>query len=167
MAENIVENVRFLQIVQLMGAADKLAGGKAAIGHVVEEDVVGHHARHGNNPPAGALFQGVRQTLEVGNAACRNRQVLQAVHIVLRRPPGDQLHLAFEQRLPRAVFLGRIGVPVLVDRPVGALGDIAADNAMFFRTGLFVSMCIRGYVGVHGGLRVYLANLGRYGFICK
>ena len=66
MAEQVVKNVRFLQIVELARLADELAGGEAAIGHVLEEDVVGHHAGHGDDAPAGLLFHDVAQPLEIG-----------------------------------------------------------------------------------------------------
>jgi len=34
MAEDIVEDVGFLEIIELVGAADEVAGGKAAIGEM-------------------------------------------------------------------------------------------------------------------------------------
>jgi hypothetical protein len=53
MAEDIVEDVRLLQVVQLVGLADELAGGEAAVGQVVEEHLVGDQPRNGDHGPAG------------------------------------------------------------------------------------------------------------------
>ena len=52
-AEDVVEDVRLLQVVQLAGVADEPAGGKAPVGQMLEEHLVGHQAGHGHDAPAG------------------------------------------------------------------------------------------------------------------
>ena len=53
MAKDIMENVRFLQVVQLVGMTNELAGRKTTVGKVVEEDGVRDQTRHRHNGPAG------------------------------------------------------------------------------------------------------------------
>lgn len=68
MAEHVVENVRLLQIVELIAPADEVARNETTIGEVIEEHVVGHEAGHRHNLPAGRLHQPFGQFLEIGNA---------------------------------------------------------------------------------------------------
>ena len=60
MAEHVMENVRLLQIVKLIGAADKSARGKTAVGQVRVEYLVWNQPGHGNHTPAGERGQPVR-----------------------------------------------------------------------------------------------------------
>ena len=46
MAEDIVEHVRLLDIIEAVRGADEIAGRKAAVAEMLEEDVVGHQAGH-------------------------------------------------------------------------------------------------------------------------
>ena len=57
MAENVVENVRLLKIVELFFRPDEGARREAAIGEMVEEHLIRHQFRHGHDTPAGQLFQ--------------------------------------------------------------------------------------------------------------
>ncbi|MEI9992572.1 MAG: hypothetical protein WDM86_21390 [Rhizomicrobium sp.] len=91
MAEHVVEDVRLLDIVELVGAPDELAGGKAAVGEVVEEDLVGHQRRHGDDAPAGQLLKPVRQPLEIGNGVGHQVEPLQPVEDSSQARPGSTL----------------------------------------------------------------------------
>jgi hypothetical protein len=53
MAENIVEAVRLLQIVEAVGRADEIADREAPLGQQGEEGIVGHQPRHRHAAPAG------------------------------------------------------------------------------------------------------------------
>ncbi len=99
---------------------------------MVEKDVIGHHAGHGDDAPACLPFHDIAQPLEIGDFIGGDRQLRKAVHIGLRGATGDQPYLALEQRLPGRVRLGRVGRPVLVDRPVRTFRHITADNPVFF-----------------------------------
>jgi hypothetical protein len=71
MAEDVVEDVGLLQVVELVGPADELAGREAPVRQVVEEDLVGHQAGHGHHLPAGGLHQHLAEGLEIGDAVGR------------------------------------------------------------------------------------------------
>src|SRR3546814_17358604 len=57
MAENVVKDVGFLQIVELLRRADEIARRKAALGEMVEKDIVGNQPRHRDHPPPGRVHQ--------------------------------------------------------------------------------------------------------------
>ena len=52
-AEDIVEDVWLLQVVQLIGLANEPSGREPAIGQMFEEHLVRRQARHRHNAPAG------------------------------------------------------------------------------------------------------------------
>ena len=60
MAEDVVEDIGLFDVVELVGAADELAGRKAPVGEVIEEDVVRHERGHSDDAPTGQLLQVVR-----------------------------------------------------------------------------------------------------------
>ena len=68
MAEHVMEHIRLFEIIELIEAADELAGGEAAVGEMIEENFVGHQRGHGDDAPARELFQVVGQQLEIGDA---------------------------------------------------------------------------------------------------
>ena len=53
MAEHVVEDVGLFEVVELVGAADELSRREAPVSEVLEEDLVGHQPRHGDDLPAG------------------------------------------------------------------------------------------------------------------
>jgi hypothetical protein len=140
MAEHVVEDVRFLQIIELVGPADEIARDEAAIGHMIEEHLVGHQPGHRDDLPAGQLHQPFGQLLEIGNAGLRQLEHVEPAQIGLRRAAGEQLRLALEQRVPHRMLLGGVMRPVLRDRPVGrrAFGR-AIENMRFFSHGNILS----------------------------
>lgn len=68
MAENIVEYIRFLQIIELVRPPDEIAGHETAIGEVIEKHIVGHQTGHSNHLPAGRIHQNPVQFLKIRNA---------------------------------------------------------------------------------------------------
>src|SRR3546814_9060178 len=68
MAEDVVEDVGFLQIVELLRGADEIARGKAPVGEMVEEGGVGYQPRHRDDPPPGRRHQPRVEVAVVGNA---------------------------------------------------------------------------------------------------
>ncbi len=133
MAEHVVEHVRFLQIVELVGPADEIARDEAAIGHVVEEHIVRHQAGHRHDLPAGQAHQPFGQFLEIGDAGLGQLEHVEPAQIGLRRATGEQFRLAVEQRVPHRMLVRGIMGPVLRDGPVGgrAFGR-AVENMRFF-----------------------------------
>ena len=57
MAEDVVENVGFGQIIDLVGRAQEAPGDEAAVSEMVEEQPVGDEAGDGDDLPAGQLHQ--------------------------------------------------------------------------------------------------------------
>ncbi|MNT02547.1 hypothetical protein D3C72_1370490 [compost metagenome] len=119
MAKDVVEDVGFLQVVQLIRLADKLSRDKAAMGQVVEEDVLGHQSRHADHGPAGQGLQLGVHHLEVGDAAGVQVQRVQPAHIGLAGPTRQDLHLPGVEGVPGLMLDVGIGRPVLGDGPVG------------------------------------------------
>jgi hypothetical protein len=73
-AKDVVEDVGFLEIIQLLLGSDEGTGRKAPIGEVIEENVIGNELGHRNDAPAGNLFKSVTQLFHVRNAAVGQRQ---------------------------------------------------------------------------------------------
>ncbi|MNE29762.1 hypothetical protein D3C80_1232530 [compost metagenome] len=119
MAEDVVEDVRFLQVVQLIRLPDELTRDEAAVGQVVEEDVLGHQSGHADHGPAGQGLQLGVHHLEVGDAAGVQVQRVQPAHIGVAGPARQDLHLPGIEGVPGLVLDLGIGVPVLGDGPVG------------------------------------------------
>jgi hypothetical protein len=63
--EDVVEDVRLLEVVELVRLADEVAGREAPVREVLEEHFVGHQPRHGDDLPSGALHQDVGEAAEV------------------------------------------------------------------------------------------------------
>ncbi|MEZ5985942.1 MAG: hypothetical protein R3B94_08325 [Hyphomonas sp.] len=59
MTENVVKDIRFLQVIELRFRADKGPGGETPVGQVIEKDVVWHQLGHGDHTPARNLLQAV------------------------------------------------------------------------------------------------------------
>src|SRR3546814_13243655 len=68
MAENVVKDVGFLQIVELLRRADEIARRKAAMGEMVEKDIVGNQPRHRDHPPPGRVNQSRDEVAIAGDA---------------------------------------------------------------------------------------------------
>src|SRR5690606_5221866 len=118
-AEHIVEDVRLLQVVQLIRLADELARDEAAVGQVVEDDLVRHQPRHADHGPAGQGLKLGVDNLEIGNAARVQVQSVQAAHEGLAGAARQDGHLPLVQGVPGLVFDLGIAGPVLRDGPVG------------------------------------------------
>ena len=123
MAEHVVEDVGFLQIVELVRPADEIARDEAAIRHVIEKNIVRHQPRHRHHLPPGQLHKPFGQFLKIRDARFRQLQHVQPAQIGVRCAAGKQLGLAREQRIPGRMLLRRVMLPVLGDRPVcGGIG---------------------------------------------
>ncbi|MEJ1970504.1 MAG: hypothetical protein WDN03_18030 [Rhizomicrobium sp.] len=124
MAEHVVEDIGLLQIVELAGAADELAGREAPVGEMVEEDLVRHQRRHRDDAPAGLPVQRLRQPLEVRNAVGGKLQLVQAGEEFVAGAAAQHLGLALEQRAPHGVLRRAVALPMLGD------GEVRCDIRM-------------------------------------
>src|SRR5215831_1017896 len=70
-AENIVEDVRFLKIIHLLLGPNEGSRGEAFVGEVIEEDIVGHEPGDRDDTPTGDLFEPFAQLFHMGNARVR------------------------------------------------------------------------------------------------
>ena len=120
MAKHVVEDIRHLQVIQLLRPADELPGREAPVRQVLKKHLVGHQPRHRHHLPAGVLRQHVAQALEVGNLVGADGQGLHAGDEGVACPAGQQPALALKQGLPHRVVGGAVVLPALVDGPVGA-----------------------------------------------
>ena len=115
MAEDIVENVGFLQIVELVGTANEVACHEPAIGEMVEKDVVGDKAGDRDHPPSGCCQQLFGEFNEIRDARPGQFQHVDAAHEGVGRPAGQERSLAREERVPDGVVVGGIMAPILGD----------------------------------------------------
>ena len=113
-----MEDVRLLQVVELVRATDEVARREAAVGQVVEEHVVRHQPRHGHHAPAGEGAQLLGQRLEVGDAGPVQIEGVQPLQEGVAGAAGQHLRLPLVERHPGGVLLGGVGVPPLRDGPV-------------------------------------------------
>ena len=118
-AEHVMEDVRLLQVVQLVWPTDEPAGGESPIGQVLEEDVVGDQPRNCHDAPAGQALQLDIDTGEVGYAAAVQVQGVQTAQEGRGGPILQQPCLAFIEGGPDLMVLGAVVVPALVDGPIG------------------------------------------------
>ena len=122
-AEHVVEDVRLLEVVELVRLADEVAGREAPVREVLEEHVVGHQARHGDDLPAGALHQDVGEAAEVRDLVRADRQVAHAVRRSRRRHGRAAAGSVARTASSRPRARPRCScVPALVDGPVGSVG---------------------------------------------
>ncbi len=119
MAEDVVEDVGFLEVIELFGRADKIARGKAPVREVVEEDIVGDEAGHRDDLPPRRRRQARIEFAIIGNARLFEAQHVDAAQKGFGRAAGQHLRLAREEAIPHRMFVGGEGVPILRNRPVG------------------------------------------------
>ena len=117
-AEHVVEDVRFLEVVQLVRPADELAGGEAAVSQVVEKHVVRDQAWHGDHGPAGQTTQVLVDPGEVWNAGPMQVQGFQPAEKRIARAARQQRSLPFVEGDPDLVLGVGVARPTLIDRPV-------------------------------------------------
>ena len=120
MSEDVVEDIRFLDVIELVGSADELPGGEAPVGEMLEEDFVGDKSRHSDDSPAGALLQVVAQAAKIGDVCGVDGEVAHPLDELVAGSAGQKLALLLEQGLPDAVLFRRVAVPALVDGPIRA-----------------------------------------------
>src|SRR5258708_5871748 len=65
MAEDRVEDVGLLKIIELIGAADEAGRGKAPVSEMREEHITRHQTGNRRNGPAGGGFQRFVETAEI------------------------------------------------------------------------------------------------------
>ncbi|MDT4857994.1 hypothetical protein FQZ97_924400 [compost metagenome] len=108
MAEDLVEDVRFLQVVELFRGADEGGDRKALAGQQLEEGLEGDQRRHHGDAPAGGGLQHLVDLTELGDAVMGQAELLDAVEVFLARTPLDHFQLPGDQGMPDLVLDFRV-----------------------------------------------------------
>ena len=142
MAEDVVENVGLLKIIQFFRLADEMTGRKPPVGEVIEEHFVRDQTRHGDDLPARALHQHLAEAPKIGDLVRIHGQIAHALDELVAGAARQQLALTFEQGLPDPVLLGGIVFPPLIDGPVHAVGlsSFTGCGAVLFGLHVFSSL---------------------------
>jgi hypothetical protein len=98
---------------------------------VVEKDVIGYQFYYGDYSPSRDLFEPIGKPFHVWNAGGRKPQCVDSLKKRSAGTIGQNFLLALEQAVPAVVLLGRVGIPLLVDGPVGIARGIQV--AVFVR----------------------------------
>ncbi len=118
MAEDIVENVRLLQIVNLVRLADEAPDRELPVGEMGEEGLVGYEARHGDQLPSGKGFQLRVDLPEIRDFCIVEAERVQPVIEFPDRPVAQHACLAVIEPVPHGMLFIGIFVPALVDRVI-------------------------------------------------
>ena len=86
---------------------------------MLEEHRVGDQSGNRYHPPSGQPVKPLRQILEIGDAGARQSQCVEAAQKGLAGAALEHLRLARIEAVPDGMFAGRVGLPILRDRPVG------------------------------------------------
>src|SRR5262245_44891 len=78
-AEHIVKDVGFLEVIELVGTPDELSRREASVRQMLEEHLVGNQPWNRNDAPAGRSHQHVAEALEVWDVLGGYRQRVHAV----------------------------------------------------------------------------------------
>jgi hypothetical protein len=128
MAEDIMEYVGLLQIVELLAAADEGPGRELAVGQHLEEGTRRDEAWHRHHFPAGQPPQALIHARKVRYAFRADAERCKPVEIFLADMPFQGLLLAFEQDAPDRVVLAGVALPALVDDAV--VDGLGGQNGM-------------------------------------
>src|SRR5215469_15588629 len=112
MAADIVEDVRFLKIIELVTPPNEAGRREAAAGEMGEENVIRNKTRHRHDPPPGGAVENIAQAAEIRDAARRHVEAIKTFKIFAARPPDQPALLSLEQQPPDRVFLLAIPSPV-------------------------------------------------------
>ena len=115
MAADIVKDIRFLQIVELVAVPNEAGRREAAPREMGEENIVGDKARHRNDPPSGGTVENVVEAAKIWDALCRDTEPGKSLEVFPAGTSGQETLLAFEQKLPDRMLLSAILLPVLLD----------------------------------------------------
>ncbi|MNR10298.1 hypothetical protein D3C85_1265430 [compost metagenome] len=158
MAEHIVEAVRLLEVVQLLGLAHPPAGREAPVGQVLEEHLVRHQARHGHHLPARGAHQRLVELVEFGHAVALHAQRGQPLQKLVADPALQHRGLAVVELAPDGVVGAGVAVHWLGDGEVGTqfVAGQQAGLELFPELGGHRAGKIGG--GVRGGVHLCVSS---------
>ena len=118
MPEDIVKDVGFLKVVELVGRPNEVACDKRTVSQMIEEHRIGHQPGHRDNTPSSRCHQPSRQLNEIGDAGLAEPQDVDTAQERVRRAAWQHRRLSRKQRIPNSVLLGRKALPLLRDSPI-------------------------------------------------
>lgn len=116
MAEDLVEDVGLLQVVELIPAADEGGHRKLAIRQQGKEAIKRDEGGHRGHRPAGGRDQGGVDLIELRNAIPGQREPCQPRPVFITGLAFQGRELALDEYLPGAVLLVRVVDPALFIR---------------------------------------------------
>ena len=139
MAEDVMETVGLLQIIEAVGSPDEIADRKAALGKHREKGIIGYQPRHRNAAPAGQRLKPRVQTVEIRNSRLVEPKLADALKERRYDPRTEVRHLPGEQPVPHAMLFGCKMRPLLIHQivapdgrqAVGGLGEIGLKHRKF------------------------------------
>src|SRR6266446_2347343 len=155
MAADVVEHVRFLDVVELVAAADEAGRREAAASGMSEENVVRDEPGHRHDLPAGGAVENIAEPSKIRNPVRRHPEPAEPVEIFAAGAPDQQPLLPLKQQSPDRVFLFAIGLPVLLDckiRPDGCHRPLQSCTHQVWMPEWCVNRPPLGYAGVAIGL---------------
>ena len=107
-AEDLVEDIRLLKVIQLFGRADKRRHWELLAGQQLEEGLERNQRRHPCHAPAGAGLQHLVDLAELRNTLMGQAELLDAVQVLLAGTPFNHLELAGDQGIPHLMLSFRV-----------------------------------------------------------
>lgn len=133
MAEQVVEAVGLLQVVELIGATHPPGDRKAPVREVFEEHAIGHEARHRDDLPARCGHQLTVHVRERGHAIGRQVDLAEPGDERVACAPAQQRRLARIELLPHRVVDAAVTLQRLVDGEIGAGFEARIELLLQFR----------------------------------
>ncbi len=132
MAEDFVEDVRFLDVVEMLALADERGGREGAFGQHREEPAERDEGRDRLDPPACFPGQDRRDIDALRHAVMRQVELSQSGEIRPCHMPLDRRQLTLEEVAPDGILLGVIGDETLRIRHLrlvfGGFGHVASST---------------------------------------
>jgi hypothetical protein len=125
-AEQVVEEVRLLDVVELVRAPDPPGHREAAVGEVREEVQLGQQALDADQLPAGGFAEHAVEVVEARDAVGREAHLRLRAQEGLAGAADQQLALAGVEALPDVVVGRGVAVPRLLDHAGRVDRDLAA-----------------------------------------
>ncbi len=107
-AEDLVEDVRLLQVVQFFRRADEGGDREALARQQLEEGLEGNQRRHARHLPAGGRGEHAVDFVQLRNALVGEGELFDTVQVFLAGAAVEQFQLAFDQGLPDGVLGVRV-----------------------------------------------------------
>ena len=130
--EQVVEQVGFGQIVELLGLADPPGHREATVGEMLEEHQLRQQPFDADDLPAGGGAQHAVEIVEFRDPVRRHAHVALAAQELGAGAADQQLLLALEQRRPDLVIGAGVGTPRLLDHAGGVQRHVALVGHLVF-----------------------------------